>query len=88
METDKAVMDVESPHAGTVVRWLAEVDTVLPIGAEVMVMDTTEGATESAPIETAPQSEPAPGAGQVALRIPMIGEGLQEARLVECLRTA
>lgn len=90
METDKAVMDVESPHAGTVVRWLAEVDTVLPIGAEVMVMDTEEAgesavaqpsaaaAAESAPLGTSPAVVP--------LKIPMIGEGLQEARLVAVLK--
>ena len=35
METDKAVMDVESPYEGTVVEWLAEEDAILPIGAAV-----------------------------------------------------
>ncbi|RYG49660.1 hypothetical protein EON79_00515 [bacterium] len=39
METDKAVMDVESPYEGTLVAWLAKPDDVLPIGAEVATMD-------------------------------------------------
>jgi pyruvate/2-oxoglutarate dehydrogenase complex dihydrolipoamide acyltransferase (E2) component len=58
METDKAVMDVESPHAGTLVRWLAEVDTVLPIGADVALMAVTDAAPSA--------SAPAPVAATVA----------------------
>ncbi|HVL38633.1 MAG TPA: 2-oxo acid dehydrogenase subunit E2 [Fimbriimonadaceae bacterium] len=46
METDKAVMDVESPYEGTLVEWLAEVDTILPIGAEVAHMEVGEGVQE------------------------------------------
>ncbi|RYG39384.1 hypothetical protein EON81_01235 [bacterium] len=42
METDKAVMDVESPYEGTLVQWLAQADEVLPIGAEVAIMDVAE----------------------------------------------
>ncbi|MFQ3587121.1 MAG: 2-oxo acid dehydrogenase subunit E2 [Fimbriimonadaceae bacterium] len=43
METDKAVMDVESPFAGVLVEWTAEVDQVLPIGASVAKMEVAEG---------------------------------------------
>lgn len=43
METDKAVMDVESPYEGTLVNWLAEVDAILPIGGEVATMEVAEG---------------------------------------------
>src|SRR5437016_1360886 len=39
METDKAVMDVESPYEGTLVEWTAPIDTILPIGGEVARMD-------------------------------------------------
>ncbi len=35
METDKAVMDVESPYAGKLISWTAKVDDVIAIGAEV-----------------------------------------------------
>jgi pyruvate/2-oxoglutarate dehydrogenase complex dihydrolipoamide acyltransferase (E2) component len=56
METDKAVMDVESPYEGTLVRWAAEVDAVLPIGAEVAVMDSND------PAQAAPSHGVAPAA--------------------------
>lgn len=46
METDKAVMDVESPYEGTLQEWLAPVDTILPIGGEVARMDVAEGVQE------------------------------------------
>lgn len=48
METDKAVMDVESPYEGILTEWLAPVDTILPIGGEVAKMDVKE-AVEEAP---------------------------------------
>jgi pyruvate dehydrogenase E2 component (dihydrolipoamide acetyltransferase) len=50
METDKAVMDVESPYSGTLLSWSANVDDVLAIGAEVGVIKVSEG-TE---VSTAP----------------------------------
>ncbi len=46
METDKAVMDVESPYEGTIIRWLAEVDTILPIGGAVAEMEVAAGVRE------------------------------------------
>jgi pyruvate dehydrogenase E2 component (dihydrolipoamide acetyltransferase) len=45
METDKAVMDVESPYEGVLSEWLVPVDTVLPIGGEVARMEV-EGVVE------------------------------------------
>ncbi len=88
METDKAVMDVESPHAGTVVKWLAEVDTILPIGADVMVMNTDAAGDTPAEVPAAATSEAESTGGDniVSIKIPMIGEGLQEARLVAFLK--
>src|SRR5579862_1900395 len=47
METDKAVMDVESPYEGTLQKWMAEVDTILPIGGEVAQMQVADGVEES-----------------------------------------
>lgn len=58
METDKAVMDVESPYDGTLVSWLADVDAILPIGGEVATMEVAEG-TEAAPVHGATESAPA-----------------------------
>ncbi len=49
METDKAVMDVESPYDGVLSEWLAEVDTILPIGGEVAKMDVEGEVQEEAP---------------------------------------
>jgi len=46
METDKAVMDVESPYEGILTEWLADVDAILPIGGEVARMDVAEGTEE------------------------------------------
>ncbi|MBX3118214.1 MAG: 2-oxo acid dehydrogenase subunit E2 [Fimbriimonadaceae bacterium] len=46
METDKAVMDVESPYEGTLIGWTAEVDSILPIGAPVAKMEVAEGTRE------------------------------------------
>ncbi|MCW5937139.1 MAG: 2-oxo acid dehydrogenase subunit E2 [Fimbriimonadaceae bacterium] len=88
METDKAVMDVESPHEGRVVKWLADPDTVLKIGAEVMVMDVAGAAPTDSSETSVPGAEARQegAANEVALKIPQIGEGLQEARLVSVLK--
>lgn len=56
METDKAVMDVESPYEGVLVEWLAEADEVLAIGAEVARMEV-EGEVDESP---AHHGSPAP----------------------------
>lgn len=48
METDKAVMDVESPYDGVLVEWTAEEGAVLPIGVEVAKMEVAEGVKEMA----------------------------------------
>jgi len=40
METDKAVMEIESPSAGVLRSWAAKEDDVLPIGAVVGLLDT------------------------------------------------
>lgn len=58
METDKAVMDVESPYEGTLKSWTAEVDEVLLIGAEVGLIETEDAVVEdTAPIEAEPERE-------------------------------
>lgn len=90
METDKAVMDVESPYEGVLTEWLAPVDTILAIGAEVARMDVGAGVeADPAPTHT-PAAAAAPVAAPaddvIGVRIPQIGEGLQEARLVAVLK--
>lgn len=101
METDKAVMDVESPFEGVLVSWTVPVDTILPIGAEVGQMEVggqtagshvqeLEGdAIEShlEYVEAAAEASPTTTApGLIDVNIPQIGEGLQEARLVAVLK--
>ncbi|MFX8581822.1 hypothetical protein ABTM27_20420, partial [Acinetobacter baumannii] len=91
METDKAVMDVESPVEGRIVRWLAQPDDVLAIGADILIVETEANAVEPN-VETAPPGvqptgeEPPPPLGTVELQVPQIGEGLQEARIVAFLK--
>ena len=55
METDKAIMEVESPSEGVLVEWLADEDAVLAIGAPIARIDTGSagvGVSERAFIET------------------------------------
>ncbi len=47
METDKAVMDVESPCSGRLVKWLAAADDVLAINAEVAVVESDDAVESS-----------------------------------------
>lgn len=90
METDKAVMDVESPVAGTIVRWLAQADDVLAIGAAIVEIDTADAvaapAAHAAPVPAPAAPTSASADNVVSVRIPQIGEGLQEARLVAFLK--
>lgn len=93
METDKAVMDVESPYEGVLVQWLAPVDTILPIGGEVALMEVGESVDtgsvadviEGDAIEQQLEYVAAE-ADVIDVCIPQMGEGLQEARLVATLK--
>src|SRR5579862_2865235 len=67
METDKAVMDVESPYSGVLTEWLAEPDAILPIGAAVAMMEVAEpiGAEPAAvPTDVAAVAASAPTAAR------------------------
>jgi pyruvate/2-oxoglutarate dehydrogenase complex dihydrolipoamide acyltransferase (E2) component len=95
METDKAVMDVESPVEGVLVSWSGNVDDVLAIGAEIAkfeVSSDVSSPTEASPTEvagsstTAPPKEISGNDGKASLYVPQIGEGLQEARIVAFLK--
>ena len=64
METDKAVMDVESPYDGVLVEWTVEEGTVLPIGSEIAKMEVSEGVKEmSAGHGPPPKKEKAAASG-------------------------
>ncbi|MFM9874660.1 MAG: 2-oxo acid dehydrogenase subunit E2 [Fimbriimonadaceae bacterium] len=86
METDKAVMDVESSVSGRVVRWLASADDVLSIGAPILIVETADDVPMEAPVAADLAEETGNESGVVSLKIPAIGEGLQEARLVAILK--
>lgn len=91
METDKAVMDVESPYEGTLVSWSAKVDDVVPIGGEICQFDVGGGAASSdvvAPESVAAAEVMGDATSEFSLTIPQIGEGLQEARIVAFLKQA
>ena len=49
METDKAISEIEATHAGVIVEWLVEPDTVMEIGAEVGKLEVAEGTAVPAP---------------------------------------
>lgn len=86
METDKAVMDVESPHSGRVTRWLAEADDVLTIGADILVLESDAEAPAALVDHPSDQASPSESGPVQELCIPHIGEGLQEARIVALLK--
>lgn len=69
METDKAVMDVESPYDGVLVEWTAQVDTVLPIGTEIAKMEVAEGVKEMAAGHGPPVAAAAPSASPIAAAV-------------------
>lgn len=58
METDKAVMDVESPTEGVLIEWLAQPDDILPIGAEVARVEVVAdvAAEPETPAEPTPEA--------------------------------
>jgi pyruvate dehydrogenase E2 component (dihydrolipoamide acetyltransferase) len=74
METDKAVMDVESPFEGTLIEWLANEDEILAIGAEVGRIDaegevqemTVHGAPAAAAMAPTPPESAAPTSARLA----------------------
>src|SRR5579864_6822408 len=69
METDKAVMDVESPYSGVLHSWLADVDAILPIGAAVAMMEVADAVGAEAPVtavKTPPTQEPPSSASRGA----------------------
>jgi len=74
METDKAVMDVESPYEGTLTEWLAPVDAILPIGGEVARMEVADGVGEIAPAHE-------PAASTSAAPTPASSEGARNANI-------
>ncbi len=66
METDKAITEVESPFAGTLVSWLVEADSVLPIGTEIARMEVADADGAELPPGQAGYHAAGPSHGPVA----------------------
>ncbi|WP_436901936.1 dihydrolipoamide acetyltransferase family protein [Halovenus halobia] len=62
IETDKAVVDLPSPVAGTIRELHAQAGDVVPVGSVVVTIDTDEEA-EAGDVEAEPEQEPAEEAG-------------------------
>jgi pyruvate dehydrogenase E2 component (dihydrolipoamide acetyltransferase) len=58
METDKATVEVESPHEGILLEWLAQEDEILPIGAPIARIETKAQSVDSASVTSS--AAPAP----------------------------
>lgn len=76
METDKAVMEIESPVAGVLQEWTAQIDDVVAIGAKIGVI-RTETAAELAddgklPASEAPISDAEPSPPEVESLAPPV----------------
>lgn len=80
METDKAVLDVESPVAGVLLEWTAQPDDILPIGAEIARIQTAVEDEDRPAADVRPASEAPPAAPQPKLApAPMSGGPLRNA---------
>ena len=71
METDKAVMEVESPYEGILKEWLADEGAVLPIGAPIARIETNAealSAADAAPTEAGVATQAAPAVSRPVSR--------------------
>lgn len=92
VETDKAVVDVPSPHAGKIAKLHWKNGDVVPTHSALVDFDIDgESSDTSTTAKPAPQqSKPAAkaataktGGGAKTFNLPDLGEGLQEAEIVE-----
>ena len=93
METDKAVMDVESPCSGRLVKWLATADDVLAINAEVAVVESDDAVESSShastPLPASEETVVAPEAdSSVASRVTFAGSKMMPADIDAFLAAA
>jgi pyruvate/2-oxoglutarate dehydrogenase complex dihydrolipoamide acyltransferase (E2) component len=80
METDKATMEVESPHDGILVEWLAREGDTVPIGAPIARMELVAEAAVAAP--SAPRNVPTiAGSPMATLSTESVGADLRERNI-------
>ncbi len=66
MESDKAIVEVESPHQGILREWLTEEARVVSVGATIARIESETEVAENADLQTPTVSDPSRrGAGQV-----------------------
>jgi len=84
METDKAVMTIESPITGTLEEWLVEEGTVVAVGTEIAKVNTEDVIAS----EPAPEQTPAPTEAAVVMTAaPSEGQTLPASNLTIPPRT-
>ena len=86
METDKAVMEVESPYAGVLVAWLASEGDILPIGAPLAQMEVEAEvplAVTELPISTPAIAPPSPSPNKEVVIPPRTRAHARECRISE-----
>ena len=98
IETDKAVMEVESPGDGTVLKTLVEVDDMVPvgevigfigeIGEELPLADApvAKAMTEAAPPAAKAKAPAAAPEGVSELKIPIADQTTEEVRIVSWMK--
>lgn len=64
--TDKVDSDVPSPVAGTLVKWLYEVNDVVQVGQALAIVETESGSAAAAPAAAAPQASASTAAAPAA----------------------
>lgn len=64
--TDKVDSDVPSPVAGTLVKWLYEVNDVVQVGQALAIVETESGSAAAAPAVAAPQASASTAAAPAA----------------------
>src|SRR5690606_5243238 len=57
VETDKAVMEIESPYSGRLAKWLAVPGEIVPVGEAVALIEETPGAKSPPPPLARPYAE-------------------------------
>lgn len=74
IETDKAVMEIESFEAGTITRLLAEEGQEVPVGTPIAELDGGDGEAAATPAQTEAAGEVPPAAGPAVTAEPSPAE--------------
>lgn len=70
LETSKAVMDIESPYAGKVIKLSVKAGDKLPIGGLILTLDSNASAAAAPAAPKAPAAAPAPQQAPLSFQAP------------------